>query len=214
MKVLSFRRIIVAAFAVAGAASMVACGGKDDEDFEQENILTARSDTLTIVQTENGILKTRFYAPLMEEYAYAPEPYQEYPRGVDLIGYDSVGGVESTLKANYALHWINLQRWDLKGDVVGTNVDGDMLETQQLTWNQKSEQIWSNVQTRLTRSGDVVTGSGFTSTQDLRAWRFRHGEGTQSFVAEPNRPKTDTILTGPAISEPAPNAPADSTTVR
>jgi LPS export ABC transporter protein LptC len=159
--------------------------------------MTARTDTLTIVQSENGVLKGRFHAPIMEQYAYAPEPYEEYPRGIDVISYDSLGNVKTTLRANYALRWTNLQRWDLKGDVVGTNIDGDKLETQQLTWNEKSEQIWSNVQTRLSRPrrGDIMTGSGFTSKQDLSKWRFRHGEGTQSFVAEPNREAPNDSLT-------------------
>ncbi len=188
MRVRLFSIIMVAAFTVVGAASMVSCK-KESAPTVQENIMTARSDTLTIIQSDNGKLKGRFYTPLMEEYAYAPEPYREFPRGVDLIGYDSLGNTESTIKANYALFWIALQRWDLKGDVVYTNVDGDKLETQQLTWNQKSEQVWSNVQTRLTRNNgaDVQTGTSFTSTQDLREWRFRRVDGVQSFVAEPNR---------------------------
>jgi LPS export ABC transporter protein LptC len=181
--------------AIAGVVLLVSCGGGDKEaPAAQENIMTMRSDTLTITQSKNGALKGQFSTPLMQEYAYAPEPYQEYPRGVDFVTYDSVGGQESHLRANYALFWIDLERWDLKGDVVYTTVGGDKLETQQLTWNQKSELIWSNVSTRLTRTGDVQTGAGFTSTQDLRKWSFRRVEGTQSFVAEPNREaRADTV---------------------
>lgn len=166
---------------------LAACSGKEEPSAEQENVITMRSDTLRIEQTENGNAKSTFYAPVMEEYAFAPEPYREFSRGIELETFDSLGRKEFSIRSNYALEWIALQRWDLKGDVVGTNTDGDKLETQQLTWNQRSELVWSNVQTRLTRSGDVIVGAGFESTQDLRRWRFRQGQGTQSFIAEPNR---------------------------
>lgn len=189
MKVGLHRIVIVAAFTVVGAASMVSCSKKDTGPTEPENILTARSDTLTITQSENGKPKMRFYAPLMEQYAHAPEPYEEYPKGIELETYDSIGNSESRLVANYALFWSNLKRWDLKGDVVYYNTDGDKLETQQLSWNQKSEQVWSNVQTRLTRNkgDDQQIGTSFIASQDLSKWRFRHVDGVQSFDAEPTR---------------------------
>jgi LPS export ABC transporter protein LptC len=156
----------------------------------QENIVTKRSDTLSIVETDSGRVTRRFSAPLMEEYGFAPEPYQEFPRGIDLVTFDSLGVVESSIRSNYALFWIDLERWDLKGDVVARNSDGDIMETQQLNWSQKTEKVWSNVQTRLTRSGDVMTGEGFEADQDFKRWRFRRAHGTQSFVFEPNRDTT------------------------
>lgn len=176
-----------------GIVAFAACSKDEDASKGQENVMTMRSDTLHIEQSENGVLKGKFFAPVMEEYAYAPEPYQEYPRGVDVETYDSLGRIESTIRSNYALYWIVLDRWDLKGDVVGTNAEGDVMETQQLSWSQQTERVWSNVQTRLTRNGgiDVVVGTSFESTQDLSEWRLWHGEGTQSFVADPTTPVTD-----------------------
>ncbi len=173
-----------AVFALVGTALAVSCSSPETEPREQENIMTMRSDTLTITQTENGVPSTYFFTSMMEEYAYAPEPYREFPRGIEVKSYDSLGKPKSALRANYALFWLALERWDLKGDVVGTNAEGDMIETQQLTWNQKTELVWTNVQTRFTLKGDIIVATGFESTQDLKKWRLRNGDGTQTIAVD------------------------------
>lgn len=188
MSISNIKTVLAALFCAAFAVS---CEKGATEPYEQKNIVTMRSDSLTVLQSENGGVKTRFFAESMEEYKYAPEPYREYSRGIDMHTFDTLGNEEASIRANYALFWISLDRWDLKGDVVVQNAAGEKIETQQGSWSQKTGMIWSNVQTRLTRDGDVTTASGFEATDDLRRWRLRHGHGTQSFNAEPN---TDTTF--------------------
>ena len=103
-----------------------------------DRIMTERSDSLTIVQSENGRRQHNFTAPLYEHYGLAREPYMEFRQGVTVHSFDdSTLVATSTLVADYAIFFEKQQLWETKGNVVATNKEGQKLETQQLFWNQK-----------------------------------------------------------------------------
>ena len=54
------------------------------------------------------------------------EPYQEFRKGVDIVTYqkDSIGAVDATLTANYAIHYGNRKLWEAKGNVVVKKSNG------------------------------------------------------------------------------------------
>ena len=168
---------------------LISCSGKKAvDDGVQENILTARGDSITRYESQNGVVTQRAYTPLMEEYRYAPEPYTEYRHGVDLVSYDSLGRVKSTLVGNYAINFTNLKLWEVRGSVRATNGDGQALETEQLYWNQGTKRIYSNVDTDLIQgSGDVLHGQGFESDEEMKNWEFRKPRGKFRVDTEPTR---------------------------
>ena len=75
--------------------------------------MTEYSEHLTMTNTENGRKSYVFTAPLVEGYSLAKEPYQEFRKGVDIVTYqkDSIGAVDATLTANYAIHYGNRKLW-------------------------------------------------------------------------------------------------------
>jgi hypothetical protein len=48
-----------------------------------------------------------------------------------------------------------------------TSVEGDVLETDSLLWDNTQKKILSNSFVKLTRDGDVVTGYGLECKEDL-----------------------------------------------
>ena len=172
---------------------LISCRGSGGADGGvQENVLTMSGDTVTRYESEAGRLSSHFYTPLMEEYKYAPEPYVEYRRGIDIITYDSLGNVKSTFVASYAINFTNLKLWETKGSVVVRNEeDGRWLETEQLFWNQATRRIYSNVDTNFHLGGDdIINGSGFESDEDLENWEIRSSRGRLNINVEPTRDTT------------------------
>lgn len=143
-----------------------------------------------MLETDKGLLVNKYFTPLMEKYENAPEPYEEYKYGVDIVSYDSLENVKSTFRANYAIRFINLNLWEAKGDVVVTNEKGDRLETQQLFWNRATGRVYSNVDSHFFLGEGIIRGEGFESKQDLSDWEVRSTIGTIMVNTEPTR---DTI---------------------
>ncbi len=185
---------------------LVSCEGKQaPEEVDLETLVTQSSDTLLIINSENGRKTYRFQAPLMENYEYAREPYMEFRRGINIETYkDSTETVESTLVADYAIHWAKLDLWEAKGNVVAVNAKGQILETQQLFWNRRTKKVYSNVDTKVTQSGDVIVGVGFESDEKFDDFTFRRPRGKVSVDVEPTTPSDSTAVEMPAEPVPPP----------
>ena len=193
-----FYRNITAVAALLGSAALLFSCSRQTAVVEEENnqnMMTQQSENLTVIQTKEGNLSFRFSAPLLEEYEYAEEPYIEFRKGIEIETYnDSTQTVEAKLSANYAIFMKRQQLWEAKGNVRGSNADGNQLETEQLFWNQKSKRVYSNVDSKITQKGDVIYADGFESNERFDDFVMRKVKGKVT---------VDTVAGTP----PAPEAP-------
>ena len=200
----SIQRYAQVALLIAGSAILLYSCDKESvaEEPNDEALMTEYSEHLTMTNTENGRKSYVFTAPLGEGYSLAKEPYQEFRKGVDIVTYqkDSTGAVDATLTANYAIHYGNRKLWEAKGNVRGSNADGNQLETEQLFWNQKSKRVYSNVDSKITQKGDVIYADGFESNERFDDFVMRKVKGK---VTVDTTPKQDSVAGTP----PAPEAP-------
>ncbi|MFI3332931.1 MAG: LPS export ABC transporter periplasmic protein LptC [Rikenellaceae bacterium] len=217
MRKIDINRCLVALLIVGGAISLFSCKDHSStiQSISTETLMSESSDTLTVIVTENGRPSYRFYAPLVEGYSLAREPYREFRRGVNIVTYidDSLSMVDATLTSNYAIYYSNLKLWEAKGDVVVIKHDGKELYTQQLFWNSTTKRIYSNVDTKIvdTASDDVYFGEGFESDEDMKQWSFRKMKGTMKVDTTPTEPVVDSLSSVEA-TEPIENQKASEAT--
>lgn len=192
MRQTTIYKTLVALLVMGSAILLFSCGGKKQqaENEPPDNVVTMRSDSLKILSSENGQNKYSFETPLMEQYDNAPEPYWEFRKGIHIVTFDSLQMEDATLVADYAIYFKEKDLWEAKGNVVGTNAQGQILETQQLFWDRKGQKIYSNVDSRITQGNDVIIGTGFESDESLQDWEFRQTKGIVTVDTEPNRDTT------------------------
>lgn len=146
--------------------------------YNPENLITMRSDTLTMSESRNGVLKYKLETPLMERYELAREPYSEYRRGIYLENYkENSTEIQSTIRSDYAIYYENRDEWMVTGNVVATGEDGRTLYTEQLFYNVKTGRVYSNVESRVVQGGDMFIGEGFESDDKFEEWVFRNYTG-------------------------------------
>lgn len=210
-----YKKFLVALLAVAGSAILLSscgAGGTQEEEPNNEGLMTMQSDSLTIIDSEQGKKAYRFSTPLLERYQYAKEPYMEFRKGVEIETFsnDSTQTVESTLISDYAIYFEVQDLWEAKGNVVATNAKGQKLETQQLFWNRKTKRVYSNIDSKLTTAdGDVVVGTGFESDEEFEDWEFRKPKGRIFVETEelmnPSQPQDSTATA--AAMDPVTGSP-------
>jgi LPS export ABC transporter protein LptC len=161
------------------------------EPIDEETVVARAIDSMTTIATDNGRRTQRFFTPLMEDYDFAKEPFSEYRRGIEVIGYDTLGVENSNVVADYALHWTKRDLWELKGNVKMTGSEGRRLTTQQLFWDRKTHLIYSNVDSKVEEGADVFIGEGFDADENLERWTFRRLKGQVAVSVEPTQ---DTVL--------------------
>ncbi len=179
---------IQAALLIAGSAVLViSCGGSGSNDeIDPQELITQQSENLVMINSKNGVRSYKFTTPLLERYELAKEPYMEFRKGIKVETYnDSTQLIESTLTANYAIFLEHKQLWEAKGNVVGTNANGQKLETQQLFWDQVTGKVYSNVDSKVTQGQDVIIGTGFVSDETFNDFTFNKPKGKIEVDVEP-----------------------------
>jgi LPS export ABC transporter protein LptC len=156
----------------------LACTSNKPEEIkaieELQNTPSLIVEDFESIISDSGKVKYHIITPQLLNYDKKEEPYVEYPKGGQIITYDSINVTDSQIKCRYAIFYEKDQLWDLRSDVEAVNEDGVVFNTEQLYWNQKKEEIYTEERIKITTKDEIITGHGFTSTQNLKQYRIKN----------------------------------------
>lgn len=166
-----------------------------EQEAPIEKLMTEYSENRTIIASENGKKQYQFFAPLLEGYTAGDEPYREFRRGIRMITFqkDSSDLVDVTLTANYAIYYEKRKLWEAKGNVVVKKFDGKTLYTEQLFWNDVTNKIYSNVDSKIVEPDGETYVSGFESDEEFRYWSAREMDGRMEVEFKPTPPDSTAV---------------------
>lgn len=136
-----------------------------------------------IIYTENGLPRLKLIAPITMSFQFAPEPYTEFPEGIQLYTFSDGKSVESFLTAKYAVHYDKKKMWEARNNVVAMNRKGEILNTEKLFWDEQKKIIYSNDFVKFTSVDGVIFGEGFEADELLENVEIKNTSGT-IFVAD------------------------------
>lgn len=163
----------MSATAVAVAVIVYSCSGKLKEaaylNMEETPLQTL--DSMFLVQTENGLLKMRVEAGVMERYSHDDTSYELFPKGLSVYAYNSDGLLETTIRSDNARHEKTGKEeiWKAFGHVVVRNViNMETMETDTLYWDQANKEIYTDCYVRLSSPSGYMQGYGLRSDEMAR----------------------------------------------
>lgn len=174
-----------------------ACNGKKETetiDAVEDRTAIPRLDAtqVTTVISDSGITRYRISTQEWLIYDKAEEPYWDFPQGIVLENFDTELNVDASIESDYAKFLENPQIWELTGNVVAINLQGEMFETEQLFWDQKAERIYSDSMITITRATSVIWGLGFESNQSMTNYTIRKPQGIFPVKEEQDSSQTNT----------------------
>ncbi len=130
-------------------------------------------ENMFLVQNENGLLKMRVEADLMERYDNDSCSYELFPEGLQVFAYDEEGNLETQLLSDNAKHYLskktNVEMWSAFGNVVVQNIlKQETLETDTLYWDQTKEEIYTDCYVRMFSNDGFMQGYGMRSDEMAR----------------------------------------------
>lgn len=180
MGAVRFSGVAVAA-AMALAVSCPSC--RDDGKVEVARRLDASSmpsmstvNVSTLI-SDSGIVQYKIVAPLWNVYDEVDTPYWKFPKGIYLQKYDRDFNVVATVAADTAKFFTAKKLWKLDGNVEMTKVPGELFLTQQLFWDQRRNQIYSDSFIHIETPERMLEGHGFESNDQLTSYRIRRPTG-------------------------------------
>lgn len=141
-----------------------------DKVVEDQKFNTEEADTVQILYSDSAKVKVQIDAPKLVSVASKKDPTQEFPDGVSVVFFNSKGGIKSKLTSKYAIREIAKNIIIVRDSVVLTNDEQQKLETEEMTWDEQKNKIYSDKFVRVTTPQQMIEGYGFTSDAEFSKW--------------------------------------------
>jgi LPS export ABC transporter protein LptC len=132
-----------------------------------EFVPSGDADDVNLKYTDSGKIKSILVSPKMFDYSNVDFAFTEFPKGVDVTIYDN-NGKRTFIKSNYAISYKLTNIIDLQGKVKITSEAGQILETEQLFFDQKNQWFYTEKKFKLTDAANSSTGQGIDFSKDFK----------------------------------------------
>jgi LPS export ABC transporter protein LptC len=133
-----------------------------------------------MLYSDSAIVRAKLNTPQMDRYMGKEKNYMEMPKGMLVIFYNNLGLEENRLKADYGIGYDNgkgMDRMEARRHVLVVNKKGDKLETEYLTWNAATKEIYTDKFVKITTKEEVIWGEGLKAKQDFSDYEITHPQG-------------------------------------
>jgi len=132
-----------------------------------EFIPSGEAENFNLKYTDSGRIKSILVSPRMLDYSSVSFPFTEFPDGVHVTMFDNQGK-KTFISSKYAVTFKGTNLIDLQKDVKITNETGQMLETEQLYFDQKNEWFFTDKKFKFTDPKGVSYGEGIDFSKDFK----------------------------------------------
>ena len=153
---------------------------KEIEEVTQKEAIfpTEQGKKVELLYTDSGFVRVRLTTPVMNHYTYnVKEHYTEMPKGLYLEFFNDSNKVKTTLKANYGIRYEETKRTEVKYKVQVMNVNGEILNTEQLFWDENTRKIYTKEFVKITTKREILTGTGMVADDDFTGWEIENITG-------------------------------------
>jgi LPS export ABC transporter protein LptC len=130
-------------------------------------LLLAKAILRKFKKWDSGRITANLISPKMLDYATVAYPFTEFPNGMHLTLFDK-NGRQTYIDAKYAISHKTTNIIDLQGNVKISNQNGELLETEQLYYDQKNEWFFTEKKFKFTSPKGVSYGEGIDFSKDFK----------------------------------------------
>jgi LPS export ABC transporter protein LptC len=171
-----FSFLVLLAFAVVVAMGCESNFKEVRQNDYSEFVPSGDADNVNLKYTDSGRIKSVLVSPKMLDYANVDFAFTEFPKGINVTIYDNKGK-RTFIKSNYAVSYKATSIIDLQGKVKITSEGGQMLETEQLYFDQKNQWFYTEKKFKLTDAKGGSTGQGIDFSKDFTVVNSQRIEG-------------------------------------
>ncbi|MDB5284467.1 MAG: hypothetical protein JWO06_3542 [Bacteroidota bacterium] len=138
------------------------------------NIETGKD--VVINYSDKGVVKIKAIAATATRYN-KEKSYLEFSDGIKILFYNAAHEVESTVTAKYGTAYENSHSMTARDSVVVINNKGEILNTDELIWDEEKKIIYSNSFVKITTADEIIYGKGMTANQNFTDYVIKNISG-------------------------------------
>jgi LPS export ABC transporter protein LptC len=145
--------------------------------YKTSFVPTGEADSINLKYTDSGKVKSMVQSLKMVDYSTAKNPFVEFPNAVLVTLYDNKNN-RTTVVADKAISYKRTEVIDLIGNVKITTFDGEILETNQLYFDQKNEWFFTEEPFKFKDAdGSFLQGVGIDFSKDFKIFNMQNNNG-------------------------------------
>jgi LPS export ABC transporter protein LptC len=135
-------------------------------------------EDVTILYSVGGKVKARLFSHNFIRSEGANPPYTEMKDGLKVEFFNDSAVVRNTLTARYGRWYEKEGNVLLRDSVHIVTSKGEQLLTQELVWNQRLQQFFTEKPVRVITPTQILIGTGMTANQDFSDYQFTNIKGS------------------------------------
>lgn len=142
-------------------------------------------DSINTILSDSGKFVMKLQAPTQSNFDGGDIEWSE---GVFVEYFDAAGErITTKFKANYVYYTNEDQLYRATGNVVVKNYEtGDELTTEELFWDEKNEEYYTEKYVTINSDDEVHTGEGLKANKDFSEYEILNPNGTFTLEDDPN----------------------------
>ncbi len=151
--------------------------------LEEARLVTSRANVniekgkdVQINYSDDGVVRIQASGHTVTRYNTS-KPYLEFSDGMKLLFFNTEHKVESTLTAKYATAIENSHSMTARDSVVVINNKGELLNTDELIWDEDKKIIYSNSFVKISTADEIIYGNGMTANENFTDYTIKHITG-------------------------------------
>ncbi len=149
-----------------------------DRFIDKDEVGIEKATNVEILYSDSAIVRVRIRGSLMHSYMDKKNPRREFPNGIIVDFFDNKNRPTSKLTSKYAIRMERDNTILVKDSVVVQSLtNSERLETEELTWDEKKEEIFSDRLVTIKNAEEEIQGYNFRSNQDFTDWSMEATTG-------------------------------------
>ncbi|MBU6168810.1 MAG: LPS export ABC transporter periplasmic protein LptC [Bacteroidetes bacterium] len=146
--------------------------------FTEKDLKLEKTKGVEILYSDSSIVRIRIKAPALVFHLQASDPFQEFPDGIHIDFFNPQGKITSTLTADYAARFQSKKKTFLKNNVRWESINKEVMESPELTWNEETQNLYTNKFVVIATPKDTVFSQGFNADQSFNQIQMRAIDGS------------------------------------
>lgn len=164
-------RITIAFMAMVMLVLFMSCSGRKkvfaDAVSERDSLPVLATYDVNSLVSDSGVIRYRIVADEWLVYDRRNPSYWAFEKGVYLEKFDLDFNVDADIKADTAYYYDKNRLWELRGNVSIKNLQGEKFDTDELFWDERLQEVYSEKFIRIEQPDRIITGEGFKSNQQM-----------------------------------------------
>ena len=146
-------------------------------EITKNDLYIERATDIEMLYSDSAVVRLSIQAPTLLNHIKSGHERKEFPDGIKVDFFNEVGQTTSTLTAKSAVQNDRENKIFIREDVVVKSQNNETLETDELIWDERAKNLYTDKWVKVSTPDEVIYGYGFTANQEFTYWKISKVRG-------------------------------------